>query len=388
MADYYSTLGVARDASAEDIKKAYRRKARELHPDVNDAPDAADKFKDVTVAYEVLSDPQKRATFDRGGDPMRGAAGGGAQGFGFDDIMDAFFGGNGGGGFGGFQGQRGPRSRTQSGQDALLRIDVTLAEAVFGVEHEFKVDTAVVCPTCDGHGAAEGSEPVQCRTCHGHGDVQTVQRSLLGDIRTTRPCPTCQGFGTVIPDPCSECSGEGRVRSRRTINVKIPAGVDHGTRIQLSGEGEIGPGGGPAGDLYLEVGVERHAVFTRQGDQLQCQVTLPMTAAALGAHLDLPTLESESDSVEDPAATVAVDVVPGTQSGDVVTIRGAGVPRLRGSGRGDLVVQVVVETPSKLDPEQQALLEQLAKLRGEEKPQATLDVQHKSMFGKIKDAFR
>jgi len=389
MADYYAVLGVSRDATPDEIKKAYRRKARELHPDVNDAPDAADKFKDVTVAYEVLSDPQKRATFDRGGDPLRGAqAGGFGQGFSFDDIMDAFFGGNAAGGFGG-GGGRGPRSRVQRGQDALLRINVSLAEAVFGTEQEIKVDTAVVCSTCSGSGAAAGVEPVECRTCHGRGDVQQVQRSLLGDIRTVRPCPACQGYGTTIPEPCTECAGEGRVRSRRSIHVAIPAGVDQGTRIQLTGEGEVGPGGGPSGDLYLEVNVAKHAVFTRKGDQLQCQVTLPMTAAALGAHLDLPTLEAERPGADEgTAATVPLDVAPGTQSGEVITVKGHGVPRLRGSGRGDLLVQVVVETPGRLEPEQRALLEQLARLRGEEHPEAVLDAQHKSVFGKIKDAFR
>ncbi|NRQ51300.1 molecular chaperone DnaJ [Aeromicrobium stalagmiti] len=380
--DYYATLGVGRDATADELKKAYRKLARQFHPDVNDAPDASDKFKEVTIAYEVLSDPQKRATFDRGGDPMSsggGGFGGGAQGFNFDDIMDAFFGQN---------AQRGPRPRQQRGQDALLRLNVDLAEAAFGVTHEIKVDTAVTCTTCEGSGAANGSQPETCRTCHGHGDVQHVQRSLLGDIRTSRPCPTCHGFGTVIPDPCPECAGEGRVRSRRSISVTIPAGVDQGTRIQLSGEGEVGPGGGPAGDLYLEVNVARHPVFQRKGDQLFCQITVPMTAAALGTHLDLPTLEADVPDSDEASRTVEVDVVAGTQSGDTLTIKGQGVPRLRGSGRGDLKVQVVVETPSRLDEQQKALLEQLAQLRNEERPEALMGSNHKGVFGKIKDAFK
>lgn len=373
--DYYQMLGVSREASADELKKAYRKLARQLHPDVNDAPDAADRFKEVTVAYEVLSDPHKRATFDQGGDPLRGGGGGAGfgQGFSFDDIMDAFFGQNTGGG------GRGPRPRMQRGQDALLRLNVELAEAVFGVDREIKVDTAVVCDTCAGSGAAEGSEPVTCRTCHGHGDVQQVQRSLLGDIRTSRPCPACRGFGTTIPEPCSECSGEGRVRSRRTISVSIPAGVDQGTRIQLTGEGEVGPGGGPAGDLYLEVNVAEHTMFSRAGDQLHCQVTVPMSSAALGTHLDLPTLDDDE---------IAVEVPPGTQSGHVISIKGQGVPRLRGPGRGDLLVQVIVQTPTHLDGEQTELLEKLAAVRGEEHPQAVLDPQHQSVFGKIKNAFR
>ncbi|MEJ7636251.1 molecular chaperone DnaJ [Aeromicrobium sp.] len=379
--DYYATLGVGRDAGADEIKKAYRKLARQLHPDVNGAADASDRFKEVTVAYEVLSDPQKRSTFDRGGDPLSngGSGGFGGQGFNFDDIMDAFFGQNAG---------RGPRPRAQRGQDALLRLNVELAEAAFGVTHDIKVDTAVTCTTCTGSGAANGSEPVTCRTCHGHGDVQHVQRSLLGDIRTSRPCPTCHGFGTVIPDPCPECAGEGRVRSRRSISVTIPPGVDQGTRIQLTGEGEVGPGGGPAGDLYLEINVARHPVFQRKGDQLFCQITLPMTAAALGTHLDLPTLEADLPEAEAGATKVELDVVAGTQSGDTLTIKGHGVPRLRGPGRGDLKVQVVVETPTRLDEDQRALLEQLSGLRDEQRPEALIADNHKGVFGKIKDAFK
>jgi molecular chaperone DnaJ len=379
--DYYATLGVGRDASAEELKKAYRKLARQYHPDVNDAPDASDKFKELTLAYEVLSDPAKRQTYDRGGDPLSSGfgGGGGGQGFNFDDIMDAFFGQN---------AQRGPRPRQQRGQDALLRLSIELAEAAFGVTQEIKVDTAVVCSTCEGSGAANGSQPETCRTCHGHGDVQHVQRSLLGDIRTSRPCPTCHGFGTVIPDPCPECAGEGRVRSRRSISVTIPAGVDQGTRIQLTGEGEIGPGGGPAGDLYLEINVARHPVFQRKGDQLFCQVSLPMTAAALGTHLDLPTLEADVPDSDESEHTVRLDVAAGTQSGETLTIKGMGVPRLRGSGRGDLKVQVVVETPSRIDDQQRDLLEQLAKLRDEERPEALMAGHHKGVFGKIKDAFK
>lgn len=379
--DYYALLGVGREATPDEVKKAYRKLARQLHPDVNDAPDASDRFKEVTVAYEVLSDPQKRSTYDRGGDPLSsgGGFGGGGQGFNFEDIMDAFFGQN---------GQRGPRPRQQRGQDALLRLDVDLAEAAFGVSHDIKVDTAVTCTTCEGSGAANGSEPETCRTCHGHGDVQHVQRSLLGDIRTSRPCPTCHGFGSIIPDPCPECAGEGRVRSRRSISVTIPAGVDQGTRIQLGGEGEVGPGGGPAGDLYLEINVARHPVFQRKGDQLFCQVSVPMTAAALGTRIDLPTLEADVAGTPESERTVQLDVAAGTQSGETITIKGMGVPRLRGSGRGDLKVQVVVETPARIDDEQRALLEQLARLRDEERPEALMGTHHKGVFHKIKDAFK
>lgn len=378
--DYYEILGVRRDAPADEIKKAYRKLARKLHPDVNPEPEAQEQFKNVTTAYEVLSDPNKRSTYDRGGNPLGAGGAGAGQGFSFDDIMDAFFGQNGG---------RGPRSRTGRGQDALLRIRIDLAEAAFGVSHEIKVDTAIRCTTCGGSGAAEGSQPISCGTCHGHGDVQHVQRSLLGDIRTSRPCPVCHGFGTVIPNPCAECAGEGRVRSRRSMTVNIPAGVDQGTRIQLAGEGEVGPGGGPAGDLYIEINVARHSLFTRKGDQLFCNVTIPMTAAALGTRLDLPTLEADlAGELSDLETTVPLDVVAGTQSGDMLVVRGYGVPRLRGTGRGDLNVQVIVETPAKLSEAQRDLLAQLAALRDEENPEAQFGTNHKGVFGRIKDAFK
>lgn len=374
--DYYDLLGVSRGATAEELKKAYRRLARQLHPDVNDAPDAAERFKEVSAAYEVLSDPKKRSVYDRGGDPLGNSGGGFGQGFSFDDIMDAFFG----------QTQsRGPRSRVQRGQDALLRLNVDLAEAAFGVTQDVKIDTAVTCTTCDGTGARAGSSPTTCGTCHGHGSVQQVQRSLLGDIRTSRPCPTCRGFGTVIPDPCAECAGDGRVRSRRSLTVTVPPGVDGGTRIQYAGEGEVGPGGGPAGDLYIEIHVSPHHVFTRDGDRLRCQIKVPMTAAALGTVIELPTLES--DLGREPA-TITIDIPPGLQSGETVVARGQGMPRLRGSGRGDLVVEVLVETPLGLDDSQREALRNLARMRGEEHPEARIAAPHKGMFGRIKDAFR
>ena len=286
--DPYDLLGVARDADADAIKKAYRRLARQLHPDVNPDPASQEQFKQVTAAYEVLSDPQKRAAYDRGGDPFSGGFGGQGAGFSFTDIMDAFFGGQAGGG-----GTRGPRQRMRRGQDALIRLEVDLAEAAFGVSRELKVDTAIRCTTCGGDGAAPGSEPVACETCHGHGEIAHVQRSFLGEIRTLRPCPACRGFGSVIPDPCRECAGDGRVRSRRTLTVKIPAGVDTGTRVQLSEQGEVGPGGGPPGDLYVEILVAQHPTFTRHGNDLHCTVVVPMTAAALGTVLALPTLEAD-----------------------------------------------------------------------------------------------
>ena len=384
MSVYYELLGVARDAGADDIKKAYRRLARQLHPDVNPDPEVQDRFKQVTAAYEVLSDPRKREMYDLGGDPLSAAGGfeGAGQGFSFTDIMDAFFGQG---------GSRGPRSRTRRGQDALIRLEVELAEAAFGTTQELTVDTAVVCQRCSGSGAAEGSEPVTCETCRGRGEVTQVQRSFLGEIRTARPCPTCRGQGTVIPNPCPECTGDGRVRSRRTITVKIPSGVDSGTRIQLSGQGEVGPGGGPAGDLYVEVDVAPHEIFTRRGDDLLCDVHVPMTAAALGTRLDLPTLEADTvdgDRADsDVELTVPLEVRAGTQSGEQIGVRGRGVPRLRGGGRGDLIVRVVVDTPTRLDGEQEDLLQRLAEIRHETRPNGQFTPSHKGMFGKLRDVF-
>jgi molecular chaperone DnaJ len=387
VADLYETLGVARDADGDTIKKAYRRLARQLHPDVNPDPATQERFKDVTHAYEVLSDPEKRRMYDLGGDPFNGGFGGAGAGagFSFTDIMDAFFGGT---APGGAQTGRGPRPRVRRGQDALIRLDVDLAEAAFGTTHELKVDTAVLCPQCHGDGTAPGTRPVTCETCGGRGETVHVQRSFLGEIRTMRPCAACRGFGEIIPEPCRECSGDGRVRSRRTLTVKIPAGVDTGTRVQLSGEGEVGPGGGPAGDLYVEMHVRDHPVFTRHGSDLLCDVTLPMTAAALGTTIALPTLEADVASPgSDLETSVPLEIRPGIQSGAEIVLGGRGIPSLRGTGRGDLVVRVVVETPTRLDERQEELLRELAALRDEQSPDGRAQATHKSVFNRLRDAF-
>lgn len=384
-ADYYDVLGVSRDATPEEIKKAYRKLAMKYHPDVADAPDAAEKFKEIGEAYEVLHDPNKRAMYDRGGNPMGGASGfpGGSYGFssgGFDftNLVDAMF---------GAQAPRGPKSRVQPGRDSLVRVNLTLAEAAFGITKEIKVDTAVICPTCTGSGAQAGSEPVTCGTCHGSGEVVAVQRSFLGEIRTSQPCPTCRGYGTVIPEPCGECSGEGRVRTHRTINVKIPAGVDTGNRVQLAHQGEVGPGGGPAGDLYVELKVAQHDVFQRNGDDLEMMVHVPMTAAALGTVVNLATLEAERDDQDPEVAEVEVQIPAGTQSHARIAVAGRGVPRLRGGGRGNLGITFVVDTPTKLDSAQRDLLEQFAAARNETAPKVSVAKQGKGMFGWLKEAF-
>ncbi len=404
--DLYATLGVSRDADGDAIKKAYRKLARQLHPDVNPDPATQERFKDVTRAYEVLADPDKRRMYDLGGDPFNGAGGGFAgagAGFSFTDIMDAFFGGAGGGATGGGAagGGRGPRSRVRRGQDALIRLDVDLAGAAFGTTRELKVDTAVLCTLCSGSGAAPGSSPTTCETCGGRGETIHAQRSFLGEIRTMRPCAACRGFGSIIPEPCRECSGDGRVRSRRTLTVKIPAGVDTGTRVQLAGQGEVGSGGGPAGDLYVEIHVDEHPVFMRDAADLHCIVTLPMTAAALGTTVHLPLLEADvaeagrpegpdgPESKESDLETVVeLDIRAGTQSGAEIVLGGRGVPMLRGTGRGDIVVQVVVETPTRLDDRQEELLRELAVLRHEESPDGHVRGETpKSVFTRLRGAF-
>ena len=351
--DYYGLLGVGRDATDDEIKKAYRKLARQLHPDVNPDPEAQERFKQVTAAYEVLSDPEKRQVVDLGGDPLQsgpGSAGNPFTGFGgLGDIMDAFFGGG---------GMRGPRSRARQGENVVIPLVCDLHDMAFGAERELQLETAVLCPVCTGSGTAAGTHPVTCEVCRGRGEVQQVQRSFLGQVMTTRTCPRCIGTGSVIEHPCGECGGDGRVRARRTLTVKVPAGIEDGMQIRLSGEGAVGPGGGPPGDLYLEVQQEPHPVFTREGDDLHTTLTLPMTAAALGTTLPLTTLDGEEQ----------VDVPPGTQPGTVHTLRARGVPHLRATGRGDLHVHLQVEVPTRLDGKQEDLLRDLARLRGEERP--------------------
>ena len=371
--DYYDLLGVRKDATPEEIKRAYRKLARELHPDVNPDEHAEDRFKAVTTAYEVLSDPEKRRIVDLGGDPLSqggaGTAGNPFAGFGgFGDVFEAFFGGSGMGG------GRGRRSRVRAGADALLQLSLTLPEAAFGVRRELQVETAVVCSTCTGSGCAPGTQPRTCVTCGGSGEIQSVQRSFLGQVLTTRACSACAGTGEQIPTPCPTCAGEGRVRARRTITVDVPAGIEDGMRIRLSGQGEVGPGGGPAGDLYVEVSEQPHEMFVREGSDLHCTVAVPMTAAALGTDLVLNTLDGEEK----------LELRPGTQGGAELTLRGRGVPRLRSSARGDLHVHIEVRTPTRLDEEQERLLRELAALRDED---VTAITKSSGLFGKVRDAF-
>ncbi|AGM41002.1 chaperone Hsp40 [Spiribacter salinus M19-40] len=345
--DYYEILGVSQNASESDIKKAYRRLAMKYHPDRNTGDtDAEVRFKEAKEAYEVLSDGQKRAAYDQFGhagvDPSAG--GGGRGGFGgggadFSDIFSDVFGDIFGGG-------RGGGGRAFRGADLRYRMEISLEEAVEGVERDIRIPTQVRCEACDGSGAAPGSTPETCPTCHGHGDVRVQQ----GFFSIQQTCPRCSGTGEVIADPCVQCGGNGTVPDQKTLNVRIPAGVDTGDRIRLSGEGEPGEQGGPAGDLYVEVAVKPHPIFTRDGSDLRCEIPLAFTTAALGGEIEVPTLDGR----------VTLRVPSGTQSGKVFRIRGKGVKPVRGGAQGDLLCRVSVETPVNLTGRQKELLEELA----------------------------
>jgi molecular chaperone DnaJ len=369
--DYYQVLGVDRDASFDEIKKVYRKLAREYHPDVNSDPSASEKFKNITTAYEILSDPDKRQRYDLGGDPFSNGGFGG--GFGFGDIMDAFFGGG--------ASQRGPRTRMRAGQDALIRVEIDLAESCFGCNRELSVETAVLCEKCSGSGSSSGSKPKVCDICKGRGEVQHVTRSIIGQVMTSRPCASCQGYGSVITNPCPECAGEGRVRKKKSLTVEIPAGVETGNRIQMSGAGEVGPGGGPAGDLYVEIVERAHEFLIRDGNTLHMSIEIPMTSAALGTTVVVATLDGPQE----------VLIKSGTMSGQTVTLKDLGITKLRGHGRGDLIVHIDVTTPSKLNSEQSDLIAKLATLRGEKLDQVIVhtnnEKSHKGFFGRMRDAF-
>ncbi len=366
MADHYEVLGVDRNATPDEIKKAYRRLARELHPDVNPSAEASERFKLVTHAYDVLSDPQQREQYDLG--PQAGFPGGG--GFSnFGDIFETFFGGGGGGG------GRGPKSRRERGQDALLRVEIDLDEVIFGTHRDLEVDTAVVCETCSGSCCQPGTAPVTCDICHGTGSIQRSVRSLLGNVMTSSPCGTCRGYGTVIATPCVTCQGQGRVRARRTVPVDIPAGVDTGLRLQMPGSGEAGPAGGPNGDLYLEIKVKHHDVFSRDGDDLLCTLEIAMTDAILGTHAKVKALDGDID----------IELKSGIQSADIVTVKDRGITHLRGSGRGDLRVGIQVVTPTKLDHKERELIRQFASTHKQEQP--TLARFQQGLFAKLRDRF-
>ena len=373
MADLYDLLGVPRDASADDIKKAYRRRARELHPD---AGGDEERFKAVQAAYAVLGDPDKRARYDRYGDDgthaTRGAGdpfGFGAAGFGgIGDVIDAFF----GTAFGEAAGGGGGRRRARQGRHVLVPVELTLDDVLHGVTKPVPVEVATTCESCGGSGSATGAGPSACATCAGRGQVQRVVRTAFGQLATAAACPDCEGTGQRVVDPCLECGGDGRSVSSRTVTVEIPPGVDTGDRLRVGGAGEAGVHGAPAGDLLVEVHVADHELFERDGRTLRGELRVPFTQAALGAHLTVPTLEDDAE----------IDLPAGTQPGDVLTVRRAGLPGTGGGGRGDLRLTVRMEVPRELDGEQRDLLEQLAKLRGEDAPGAA------GLFDRLKRAFR
>ncbi len=367
--DYYEVLGVPRNASSDEIKKAFRRLAREYHPDVNKSPDAENKFKEINEAYEVLSDDQRRAAYDRYG--HAGAQGGfGTEGFGgFSDINDIFSEFFGGFARAGTQARRGPRR----GADLRYDLKIDFLEAVFGTEKEIEVIRNDVCPRCNGSGAELGTSPTRCRTCNGTGEVRRVQQSILGSFVNVATCPTCNGTGEVITTPCRQCGGRKQVRVTRTLVVNIPPGVDTGTQIRLNGEGEPGVNGGPPGNLYVVINVAPHPFFRRKDEDIIVEVSINVAQAALGDEIEVPTVDGREKLV----------IPAGTQSGSVFRIKGKGVPHLRRNTRGDQIVLVTVQVPQSLTAEQKRLFLELSKTLGRE----VVPQQEKGFFDKLKDAF-
>ncbi|MBR9837448.1 MAG: molecular chaperone DnaJ [Rhodobacteraceae bacterium] len=365
--DYYDLLGVAKGASAEEIKKGYRKKAKELHPDRNaDNPDAEAQFKEINEAYDVLKDADKKAAYDRFGHAAfeggMGGGGGGRPGGGFqggqgdfasafsdvfDDLFGDFMGGRQGGG----------RQRAARGADLRYNLRVTLEEAYNGLQKTINVPTSVQCGECNGSGAEGGAEPVTCPTCSGMGKVRATQ----GFFTVERTCPTCSGLGQIIKNPCAKCGGQGRVQKDRALSVNIPAGVETGTRIRLAGEGEAGMRGGPPGDLYIFIEVKPHEIFEREGVELHCRVPVSMTTAALGGDIEVPTIDGGRSRVKIPS---------GSQSGRQMRLRGKGMPALRGGAAGDMFIELAVETPVNLTSRQKELLREFEELSEDNNPES------------------
>lgn len=373
--DYYETLGVTRGASAEEIKKAYRAKAKELHPDRNkDNPKAEAQFKEVNEAYDVLKDEQKKAAYDRFGHAAfdggmgPGARPGGGGGFqqgdfasAFSDVFEDLFGDFMGGRQGG-----GGRQRATRGSDLRYNLRISLEEAFKGLQKTISVPTSVACTACHGTGAEGGAEPVTCPTCAGMGKVRAQQ----GFFTVERTCPTCGGSGQIVKNPCKACGGAGRTEKERVLNVNIPAGVETGTRIRLAGEGEAGLRGGPSGDLYIFIEVREHAIFQRDGVNLFCRVPVSMTTAALGGEVEVPTIDGGRSSVKIPT---------GSQTGKQMRLRGKGMPALRGGGTGDMLIELAVETPVNLTSRQKELLREFERLSEDNNPEGS------SFFSKVRN---
>ncbi|MDW3118076.1 molecular chaperone DnaJ [Roseovarius pacificus] len=375
--DYYEVLGISKGASADEIKKAYRKKAKELHPDRNkDNPESEAQFKEAGEAYDVLKDPEKKAAYDRfghaafeggmgGGGPRPGGGFGGGAGQGdfasaFSDVFDDLFGDFMGGGRAG-----GGRQRAARGSDLRYNLRVTLEEAFNGSQKTINVPTSVQCDACNGSGAEGGAEPTTCPTCSGMGKVRAQQ----GFFTVERTCPTCSGLGQIIKNPCNTCHGQGRVEKERALNVNIPAGVETGTRIRLAGEGEAGMRGGPAGDLYIFIEVAKHDIFEREDTNLFCRVPVSMTTAALGGDIEVPTIDGGRSRVKIPA---------GSQSGRQMRLRNKGMPALRGGSSGDMFIELAVETPVNLTTRQKELLREFDSLSEDNNPES------KSFFSSVK----
>ena len=370
--DYYDVLGAAKGSSADDLKKAYRSKAKELHPDRNSAnPNAEAQFKEINEAYEVLKDADKKAAYDRfghaafeGGIGNRGGGGAGQGDFAsafsdvFEDLFGDFMGGRGGGGGRG-------QSRAQRGSDLRYNLRVSLEESFKGVQKSISVPTSVACDTCRGSGAEGGAEPVTCPTCSGMGKVRAQQ----GFFTVERTCPTCNGAGQIVKNPCKACHGAGRVEKDRALSVNIPAGVETGTRIRLAGEGEAGMRGGPSGDLYIFIEVREHPIFQRDGVNLFCRIPISLGTAALGGEVEVPTIDGGKSRVKVP---------PGAQTGKQMRLRAKGMPALRGGGAGDMLIELAVETPVNLTSRQKDLLREFEQLSAENNPEGS------SFFTKVK----
>ena len=383
MADYYETLGIERTASEEEIKRAYRKMSRKYHPDIA-GPEFEDKFKEVNSAYEVLSDPEKKRMYDAGVDPNDPNAGaGGFSGFGGDgfagmgDIFDMFT----GGAFSG--GGQGPAPRTQPGRDALASVSIDLKTAVFGGTAHVAIQTFGLCQECGGSGSSDGKQPVTCPDCQGRGFRQKVVRTMLGQMMTSAPCKRCEGHGTIIQDPCQSCHGHGRVRITRKVGVTVPAGIQDSSRLRLANQGEVGEGGGAAGDLYVDVHIKADPNFTREGDNLHCWVRVPMSWAVLGHTVSIDTFDGVKD----------IEIPAGCQSEETVAIKGLGVTKLRQSSeRGDLIAHIAVETPTKLNERERKLMEEFAASHDSDakhvaqssRPAAASS--RKGFFSKLKDA--
>ncbi|GAC1316990.1 MAG: molecular chaperone DnaJ [Chloroflexota bacterium] len=372
--DYYEVLNITRTASDEDIKKAYRRMALQYHPDRNQAPEATERFKEATEAYQVLSDAEKRSMYDRYGHAAferNGANGANADfgnfvGLSIEDLFESFFGG---------PGNRGARQRVQRGQDLRYDLHLTLEEAVFGTSKEISLTKNVACTRCTGSGMEPGSQPSKCSKCEGSGEIRRMQQSIFGQFVNVTLCDRCGGEGEIISDPCHECQGRGTLRQKASIQVDVPQGADEGIQLRLTGQGEPAPRGGVAGHLYVVLHVQPHRFFKRQGNDLLLEMPINIAQAALGDEFSIPTLDGKELPLKIPA---------GTQSGRILRVRGEGVPFLREHGRGDLQIHVKVRTPTDLSDEQKKLLKQLGGSFGKA---ANTPTENKSFFDKVKDVF-